>query len=55
MKFGQFMSYYRRKKIHEKDSAKTVTWKQVPGFFVFENNLAKLLLESEIFEVSYLY
>ena len=49
MKFGQFMSYCKRK-----NSTKTAISK-VPGPFVFTENLAQPLLENEIFEASYLY
>ena len=41
MKFGQFMSYYKRK-----NSSKI-------RLFVFAKNKAQLLLENEIFEISY--
>ena len=34
MKFGQFMSYYKRKKFIKK-LGKTGTWKLVPDPFVF--------------------
>ena len=37
MKFGQFMSYYKRKKISKK-FVKTITRKLVPGSFVFAKN-----------------
>ena len=54
MKFGQFMSYYKRKKL-SKHFAKTATWKLVPGPFVFTKDKAKPLLENEIYEASYLH
>ena len=38
MKFGQFMSYYKRKK--SKNFTKTAAWKLVPGPFVFAKNEA---------------
>ena len=55
MKFGQFRSHYKKKKIHQKISAETATQKLVPGPFVFTKNEAQSLLENEIFEGSYLY
>ena len=53
MKSGQFMSYYRRK-IFMKKFYKNSCLKTVPGPFVFAKNEAKLLLENEIFEASWL-
>ena len=53
MKFGQFTSYYKKKKII-KFFAKTSTWKLVAGLSVFARNWAQLLLENEVFEVRYL-
>ena len=37
VKFGQFMSYYRRKKL-SKDFTQTVTWKLVPDPLVLAKN-----------------
>ena len=54
MKFGQFMSYYKRK-ISWKVFTKAAAWKLVPGPFVFAKNEAWLLLANKIFEASYLY
>ena len=39
MKFGQFMSYYKRK-ISSKNSIKTVVWKIVPGPFCIYRELS---------------
>ena len=39
MKFGQFMSYYKRKN-SSKCLTKTATTKLVPGLFVFAKNEA---------------
>ena len=54
MKFGQFMSYYKRKKL-SKHFGKIATWKLVPCPFVFTKDEAQLLLENEIYEASYLH
>ena len=54
MKFGQFMSYYK-KKSSSKNYTKIAAWKLEPEFFVFARNYAQLLLENDIFEASYLY
>ena len=45
-KFGQFMSYYKLKKV-SKIFAKTAQWKLVPSPFVFPKNYAQPLLENE--------
>ena len=45
VKLGQFMSYYKRKKL-SKNSKKPVTWKLVPDSFVFAKNYAQSLLEN---------
>ena len=37
MKFGQFMSHYK-KKLSSKNSAKKVAWKLVPGSLKFGKN-----------------
>ena len=39
MKFGQFMSYYKRKN-SIKNYTKTAEWKLFPGLFVFGKNEA---------------
>ena len=54
MKFGQFMSYCKRKN-SSKNSGKSAAWKLVPGPFVLAKNQAHLLLDNEIFETSYFY
>ena len=48
MKFGQFMTYYKRKNATKK-FYKNSGLKLVPGPFVFAKNQAQLLLENEIF------
>ena len=53
MKFGQFISYYKRKL--SKESTETATWKLVPDPFLFSKNEAQPLAENEIFEASCLY
>ena len=40
MKFGQFISYYKRKNFVEFFFTKTAAWKLVPGPFVFAKNKA---------------
>ena len=54
MEFGQFMSYYQRKKL-SKNFTKTATSKLVSSPFVFAKNYTQPLLENEIFERSYLH
>ena len=54
MKFGQFMSYYKRK-LKKKNSTKTDTLKLVPGSFVSAKNQAQPILENETFEATCLY
>ena len=53
MKFGQFISYYKRKL--SKKSTETATWKLVPDPFLFAKNEAQPLVENEIFEASCQY
>ena len=54
MEFGQFMSYYKRKKL-SKYFAKTATWNLVRGPFVFTKDNTQPLLKNEIYEASYLH
>ena len=54
MKFGQFMSYYKRKKLLQ-NLTKTAAWKLVPDPFLFAKNYTQPLLENEAFEANYLY
>ena len=45
----------KKEKISSKSSTKIAAWKLVPCPFVLAKDSAQLLLENEIFEVSYLY
>ena len=52
MKFGQFISYCKKKKKKKKKNKKNLKKNQL---FVFVKNLAQAVLENEIFEASYLF
>ena len=53
MKSGQFMSYYKRKKICQKILQELQSQK-FHALLCLQKNLAQPLLENEIFEASYL-
>ena len=40
MKFGHFLSYYKKKKKNYQKGYQNATWKLVPGPFVFAKNSA---------------
>ena len=54
MKFGQFMTYYKKNNFI-KNSQKSVAWKLVPGAFALAKNWAQPALENEIFQAIYLH